>query len=317
MSYPTPPLDLLRTFEVCARLLSFTAAADALGTTQPAVSQQIKRLEQDLATPLFERIYRGIELTPQGTMLLAYVQRGLDAIDTGVQLVRTQGHHEVLQVATDFAFAAYWLMPRLPRFHQRHPELDVSLVTSNRSLAELPGDVDVAIVFGNGQVKHSESHLLFHEEVYPVCSPRLLAGKPAPTRHNLTDWPLLQLKAGAGQRWFDWPGLLRALGIAQPPTFAPLAFDNYTLLIQAAVAGQGVAIGWRHLVDDLIAQGLLCRLLDAPVVSSHGYYLIRPERKRRARVVQAFADWIADELAADASGVKPDTLTEPRRWRRG
>ncbi len=299
MPSSSPPLDLLRAFEACARLLSFTAAADELGTTQPAVSQQIKRLEQELATRLFDRVYRGIELTAQGQLLLEHVQRGLESIDAGVQRVRTQMQNDVLQVATDFAFASYWLMPRLPRFQQLHPHVDVSLVTSNRSVSEPPADVDVAIVFGDGQVKHGESHLLFHEEVFPVCSPRLLAGRPSPRLDNLAGWPLLQLRTGAGNRWFDWSSLFKALGISQPPTFAPLTFDNYTLLIQAAIAGQGVAIGWRHLVDDFLDQGVLCRLLDDRVVSRYGYHLILPGRKRRARLIQLFASWLQAELATD------------------
>lgn len=292
-----PPLDLLRAFEACGRLLSFTAAADELGTTQPAVSQQMKRLELELATRLFDRVYRGIELTAQGQLLLEHVQRGLESLDTGVRLVRAQTQSELLQVATDFAFAAYWLMPRLARFHQRHPQVDVSLITSNRSMSEIPADVDVAITFGDGQVKHGESHLLFYEEVFPVCSPGLLAGRPPPTRNNLASLPLLQLRTGPGHRWFDWSGLFQSLGISQPPTFAPLTFDNYTLLIQAAIAGQGVAIGWRHLVDDLLDQGVLCRLMDERVVSSYGYHLILPGRKRRARLVHAFASWLQAELS--------------------
>src|SRR3990167_9540682 len=111
-------LDVLRVFESAARQLSFTAAASELGTSQPAISQQIKRLEQQLATRLFDRVYRGIALTDAGELLLSYVQDGLQSLDAGLLAVTAQQQHEVLQVATDFAFAAYWLMPRLQRFHQ-------------------------------------------------------------------------------------------------------------------------------------------------------------------------------------------------------
>src|SRR5471030_2400000 len=126
-------LDLLRAFEAAARQRSFTAAAVELGTTQPAISQQIKRLEEQLTTRLFDRIYRCIELTEAGAILFEQVQLGLQNIDAGLTAISAQQSHEVLQVATDFAFAAYWLMPRLHRFHEANPQVDVSLVTSERN----------------------------------------------------------------------------------------------------------------------------------------------------------------------------------------
>lgn len=294
------PLELLRVFESAARLLSFTAAAGELGTTQPAVSQQIKRLEKLLAVRLFDRIHRGIALTESGQVLQQHVQAGLESIDAGIAAVTAQHPHEVLQVATDFAFAAYWLMPRLPRFRQAHPELDVGLISSDSSPISLRSDIDVAIAFGDGRFKHGEALRLFSEEVFPVCSPRLLEGRKLPLAPQaLTELPLLHLKPEASSRWFDWGGVYRALGIDGSPAPAGLRFDNYTLLIQAAIAGQGVAIGWRHLVDELLEQGLLCRPVAEAVESRFGYYAVLPERKRRMRLVQRFVDWLQAELEQD------------------
>lgn len=291
------PLDTLRVFESAARLQSFTGAAVELGSTQPAISQQIKRLERQLACRLFDRIYRGIVLTEAGELLLGYVQQGLAMLDSGVAAVTMQQQHEVLQVATDFAFAAYWLMPRLERFHQLHPEVDVSLVTSERGLGVLPPETDVAIIFGDGRFKNGQVHPLFHEEVYPVCSPRLLEGRPAPLPPvALARLPLLHLRPESRSRWLDWSGVFRALDISEPPSSGMLRFDNYTLLIQAAIAGQGVAIGWRHLVDDLLAQGLLCRVCAESVRTEYGYYVLLPERKRRQRLVESFVIWLQSEL---------------------
>ncbi|AHL74217.1 LysR family transcriptional regulator [Stutzerimonas stutzeri] len=296
------PLDALRVFESAARQQSFTAAALELGSTQPAISQQIKRLEQQLAVRLFDRVYRGIVLTEAGEMLLGYVQQGLGALDAGLAAVTAKQQHEVLQVATDFAFAAYWLMPRLERFHQLHPEVDVSLVTSERGLGVLPSETDVAIVFGDGRSKHGEAHLLFHEEVYPVCSPLLLkeqertASLPPAALARL---PLLHLRPESRSRWLDWSSLFRALGITETPSSGMLRFDNYTLLIQAAIAGQGVAIGWRHLVDELLAQGLLCRVGSESVLTKFGYFVVLPERKRRQRLIGSFVDWLQAELTED------------------
>jgi putative choline sulfate-utilization transcription factor len=290
-------LDVLRVFESAARQLSFTAAASELGSSQPAISQQIKRLEQQLAVRLFDRVYRGIALTEAGTLLLRYAQDGLHSLDAGLQAVTAQQQHEVLQVATDFAFAAYWLMPRLQRFNQLHPEVDVSLITSARDLGTLSSEIDVAISFGDGRLKHAEAQLLFAEEVFAVCSPGLLKDRPLPMPvEALVELPLLHLRPESRSRWFDWNGLFQAYGIVEAPSPGNLRFDNYTLLIQAAIAGQGVAIGWRHLVDELLAQKLLCRVCAEVAHSAYGYYLVLPERKRRQRLTKSFVDWLQAEL---------------------
>ncbi|MCJ2373962.1 LysR family transcriptional regulator [Pseudomonas sp. RGM 3321] len=297
-SFGDVSLDLLRAFEVAARLRSFTAAALELGTTQPAVSQQIKRLEEQLATRLFDRIYRGIELTDAGEVLFSHVQAGLQSIDSGVIAITEHHQHEVLQVATDFAFAAYWLMPRLHRFHKVNPDVDVSLVTSERTHSMLRADIDVAVLFGDGRFKQGESHWLFSEEVFPVCSPQLLAGRQTPLPNDaLRDFPLLHLRGESINNWFDWAGVFRALDIPQAPAPGQLRFDNYTLLIQAAIGGQGIAIGWKHLVDDLLDQGLLCRPIAGAAISGQGYYVVLPQRKRRVQIVQQFVDWLASEQA--------------------
>lgn len=290
-------LDTLRTFEAAARYLSFTAAAVELGTSQPAVSQQIKRLEGQLKVRLFDRVYRGIALTEAGERLFMQVGEGLRALETGLLEAANDGQHEVLQVATDFAFAAYWLMPRLHRFHQSHPQVDVSIVTGDRTHGVLRTDTDIAIVFGDGRFPgHTESRWLFDEEVFPVCSPALLKGHDVPLpAQALRGFPLLHLRSGQGNRWFDWAGVFQKLGIATAPAPGQLRFDNYTLLIQAAIGGQGVAIGWRHLVDGLLEQGLLCRPVSATVRSNLGYHLVLPSRKRRGRMIERFVDWLMAE----------------------
>ncbi len=289
-------LELFRAFEAAARQQSFTAAAIELGTTQPAISQQIKRLEEQLGTRLFDRIYRGIELTEAGTILFEQVQAGLQSIDAGLSAITAQHQHEVLQVATDFAFAAYWLMPRLHRFHAANPQVDVSLVTSERNHNMLRTDIDVAVFFGDGRFKQGESRWLFSEEVFPVCSPLLLKDRPLPlSAQALAEFPLLHLRAGNSNSWFEWSGVFRELGITSPPAPGQLRFDNYTLLIQAAIGGQGVAIGWRHLVDNLLAQGLLCRPIAETVLSRLGYYVVLPQRKRRGVLIRQFVDWLMEE----------------------
>lgn len=287
-------LESLRVFEAAARLRGFTPAALELGTTQPAVSQQIKRLELQLATRLFDRIYRGIELTQAGQTLFEQVHGALQAMDAGVADATGRTQHEVLQVATDFAFAAFWLMPRLQRFREAYPQVDVSLVTGERSQAMLRPDIDVAVLFGDGRFQHGESRWLFDEEVFPVCSPALAPDRPL-AAEALQRLPLLHLRGEQTSRWFDWSGVFRGLGLVSPPPPGQLRFDNYTLLIQAAIAGQGVAIGWRHLVDGLVEQGLLCRPLYGSLRSARGYYVVLPPRKRRGALIGRFVEWLEQE----------------------
>ncbi|WP_028633165.1 choline sulfate utilization transcriptional regulator [Pseudomonas parafulva] len=287
-------LDTLRVFEAAARLRGFTAAALELGTTQPAVSQQVKRLEAQLGTRLFDRIYRGIELTEAGQLLFAHVSQAMHTLNDGIAQASGRHQREVLQVATDFAFAAFWLMPRLQRFHEAYPQVDVSLVTGERSQGMMRPDIDVAVLFGDGRFRQGESRWLFDEEVFPVCSPGLIGGKPL-SAEALQRLPLLHLKGEQSSRWFDWAGVFHGLGVASPPPPGQLRFDNYTLLIQAAIAGQGVAIGWGHLVDSLVDQGLLCRPLQGSLRSARGYYAVLPPRKRRGALIERFVSWLEQE----------------------
>jgi DNA-binding transcriptional LysR family regulator len=145
---------------------------------------------------------------------------------------------------------------------------------------------------------------LFSEEVFPVCSPLLLKDRPLPLpAQSLLEFPLLHLRGEHSSNWFDWSGVFRELGITSAPAPGQLRFDNYTLLIQAAIGGQGVAIGWRHLVDNLLAQGLLCRPIAETVISRLGYYVVLPQRKRRGALIQTFVDWLMAEQASSAQSL--------------
>lgn len=182
--------------------------------------------------------------------------------------------------------------------------MDVSLVTSERNHATLRSDIDVAVLFGDGRFKQGESLWLFNEEVFPVCSPQWLKEQVAPlTVQTLQDCPLLHLRQENNSQWFDWNSVFRELGITAAPTPGQLRFDNYTLLIQAAIAGQGVAIGWRHLVDNLLEQNWLCRPISHTVTSRLGYYVVQPQRKRRGQLVDRFVEWLVAEQASSAQSL--------------
>ena len=296
MSKTLISLDLLRVFEACGRCQGFTAAAVELGMTQPAVSQQMQRLEHELGSALFDRVHRGIRLTAAGQALLPSVQQALALVRDAVALASARPQRSALLVATDFAFAAHWLMPRLARFYQLNPAIDVSLVTSNRALHKLAPDIDLAIVFGDGRMQGAESQLLFREEVFPVCSPRLLQETyGADSAQVLRSAPLLHLKPAAGQHWLDWPTVCAQGHWLRTSSAGGIAFDNYSMVLGAAVAGQGVALGWRHLVDHLLDPSVLCRLPMASLVSRFGYHLMTPQHKRQTPSSRSLVDWLLSE----------------------
>jgi DNA-binding transcriptional LysR family regulator len=181
------------------------------------------------------------------------------------------------------------------------PQVDVSLVTSERNLGTLrSGYRRSGAVRRRPLQAWRERICCFNEEVFPVCSPQLAQGPRAPAARALCGLPAAAPAPGKRSRWFDWNGLFRELGITGTPTPGHVALRQLHLLIQAAIAGQGVAIGWRHLVDNLLEQNWLCRPISSTVISRLGYYVVQPQRKRRGQLVDRFVEWLVAEQANSA-----------------
>ncbi|WP_250509785.1 LysR substrate-binding domain-containing protein [Caballeronia sp. GACF4] len=290
-----PPMQALSMFESAARLASFTAAARELGSTQPAVSQRVVQLEEALGVPLFERGHRGVTLTEDGVRLFEAVRQGLDIIRTATGEIRARNAQRTLTLLTDFGFATYWLMPRLPQFKALMPDVDVKIVTS-QNVSDADGEpADVVIAFGSSRAQWSSPHAirLFPESVVPVCSPALVARNKPSRAADLLDLPLLHLQATLPERWLSWAGWFEAHGLSAPPAQGGFTFNSYALVTHAAVMGQGVALGWAPLVDDLIAKGHLIALDDTPLVTDRGYVLVT--QREPSAVVRAFSNWLLDE----------------------
>ncbi|MDR5784242.1 LysR family transcriptional regulator [Caballeronia sp. LZ065] len=291
-----PPMQALLMFESAARLASFTAAARELGSTQPAVSQRVVQLEEALGAALFERGHRGVTLTEDGVRLFEAVRQGLDVIRTATADIRSRRAQRTLTLATDFGFATYWLMPRLPQFKALMPDVDVKITTSQSMPSATGQHADVVIVFGDTQADWSPRRAvkLFPECVMPVCSPALLHKVQAPrTPADFLALPLLHLEATHPERWLSWSAWFEVHGLAAPPTQGGFTFNSYALVTHAAVMGQGVALGWAPLVDELIATGQLVALRDTPLVTERGYMLVTP--REPAAAVRAFSDWLLEE----------------------
>lgn len=293
---PLPQLQSLVYFESAARLLNFTAAAEELGTTQPAVSHRVRKMEESLGIPLFRRLHRGVVLTDEGRLMYETVRDSLEAIRLTTTQVSATRSHETLTLLTDFGFAKFWLMPRLPSLQARLPGLQLRILTSQSEFDPRSDQVDLAILFGAGTWAGCSSRLLFPERVVPVCSPSLLARfGPIERPSQLALLPLLHLEGADSGRWLEWSDWFAAQGLAPGNAVPNLGFNDYSLVIQAALAGQGVALGWAPLVDDLLRQGELVPAIDLPHVTHRGYHLVAPGRGAMGGARLRFHDWVRSE----------------------
>lgn len=297
--YLLPPLDLFHTFEAVARRRSFTLAGHELCLTQSAVSRQIRVLEDALGLRLFHRLHRAIALTPEGQRLFESVTRGLDDVSACLAVLGAAAKAPQITVCASVAFAWFWLMPRLERFGALQPDTDLRVLATDQPVLPGAGEVDVAILFGSGQWEGLEARLLFGERVYPVCSAAYLRDHAALHRpEDMLDQTLLHLEYGrpsfGGVDWRTW--LLRQ-GVNGQPVRRGLRFNSYPMVLQAAEAGQGVALGWSYVTDPLLAEGRLVCPLDHTVETRDGYFVCTSNDVDRAASITSFLDWISAEAA--------------------
>ncbi|TGD99382.1 transcriptional regulator GcvA [Methylobacterium nonmethylotrophicum] len=292
-----PPLNALRAFEAAARLGSFKAAADELGVTHGAVSQQVRGLEAWLQARLFERHNRRVVLTPAACTYLAEVGPALDRIAAAT----AQYGHEaqgVLRVNAPATFALRWLVPRLARFRAQHPAIQVRLETANQPLEALPAPYDVVIRGGPDTFYGFTARPFLSEQRLPVCSPGLRERVPLDTLQDLSRHTLLH-SASLPRLWDDW---LAAAGIPGLAPAAALTLDHFYLTLQAALDGIGLAMGPTALIADDLAAGRLVAPFPGPRLPARTYCTY--VREGRAETVAAFLAWIEGEGAGlpDDSG---------------
>ena len=298
-----PPISALRALEAAARHASFTRAAHELNVTQSAISHQIKTLEELWGLKLFKRTVRGVAPTPTGEEFAKVTREFFERITRTLDALRISSSHEPLRVDTLQSFAVKWLVPRLGRFHEFHPEIDVWISTHDRLIDFGTDDVDLAIRLGRGQYPGLHASLLMHEEVYPVCTPGFFAhdGLPESPR-DLLDYPLL-LRLGEPnhpnwEQWFEAAGLP---GVR--PSEGP-RFPDSNMAIEASKDGLGVALArTAHVADDLVT-GELIRLFDVVCPSSVAYYLVCPEGHENEPRVAVFRKWIIGEAIAMQAGAE-------------
>jgi putative choline sulfate-utilization transcription factor len=288
-----PPLQALVVFEAAARLGNFTAAGNELGLSQPAVSQRIQSLENLVNAPLFERRHRGVKLTESGSSLYLIVRNSLN--DISEQLDRTRRQRSVLRIDTDMGFASYWLLPRLERLQALIPGVEVQVTTSPNDYNFRDSNADLAIYFGQGTWPGAQTQRLFPESVFPVCNQHIRNALPRDiVPEDLVNYPLLKLPETRPQRWLTWEDWFRQHQVFARSHSASRTFNAYSLVIQAALDGQGVALGWLPLIAPFLASKQLVQC-GPQMRTERGYYLISASNKPGTAQQEKVKAWLLDE----------------------
>ena len=296
--YNLPHLAFFQGFEAAARTLSFTKAAEELFVTQSAVSRQIKALEDNLGLKLFERRPRSLTLTEDGQSLYRIATDVLDRLQIAIDRLRAESRASQLSITTTTGFASLWLIPRLSRFTALHPDIDVRISATTDMLNLERSLIDLAIRYCKPETVPQGAVRLFGEEMIPVCSRALLHDKTRPLKRpqDLAHHTLLHFDyAGAETMYMDWGTWLTALGIGELKSGGALHFSQYEQMIQAAISGQGVALGRQPLVSDLIESGALVAPFKQTLVGSRAYFIIESRLSAGKPQVSEFAQWLLAE----------------------
>jgi len=288
MARHLPPLNSLKNFEAAGRLLSFTLAAKELNVTQAAVSHQIKVIEDYLGVALFGRYPRKLVLTEQGKTLLPEITGVFDKLSNAISGVCQEPLSKMVSVRLAPSFAAKWLSPRLKYFWLQHPEIDLCLYHAHPAVNFSREEIDIAVTYGRGDWPNLVVEPILSLDFYPVCAPSFMSNdKPLRTIDNLRYYTLLH--DANYECWTDW---VKLAGVDNINTHKGTIIDDTNVLIQAAVDGQGVALGSTTFVQDLIDAGRLVKPFDITLVNDFAYYIVCPPAHLKNPSVQAFRDWL-------------------------
>ncbi len=286
----------LRTFVAVAESGSFTGAARELGVGQPAASHAVAKLEGELGVPLFERSTRGLTMTAAGRLLHRRLHGALSEVDDAVEAVRRLGSNDVVSLSVSTSLANFWLLPRLPDFKRRHPDIDLRVITTDSDDAVGLDDADLWIPLGLDHPSHLEATLFRVERIVPVASPAVaaeLSGGARPDPSTLLNAPLLHLEERYRPRynWNRWFAD-HEVDVARP--LGGYRSNDYSLVLQAALDGQGVALGWEHIVAPLVDSRRLIALA-APIETDQPFPILQRRSgpgASRSDKVALLRDWL-------------------------
>jgi LysR family transcriptional regulator, glycine cleavage system transcriptional activator len=284
-----PPLETLRVFEVACRHGSYSEAARELNVTHSAVSQRIRQLEDELGLTLFERQGNRMVPTPSGVRLQAGVSGAFSELGAALGSLRARRTDAEITVSLLPVMAARWLVPRLPRFKARYPRINLNIKTG-QSLANFKSDgVDIAIRFGMGIWKGLRATKLLGEEFFPVCSPSFNDGRLPKDIAAMLSLPLLV------DRNLSWRAWFRSAGVKLDREIVGTSFTDTNSLMEAAVTGQGIALGRMSFTRSDILTGKLVRLSDHSLPVSYCHYAVHPIASESNPALVAFRDWLVEE----------------------
>ena len=280
----------LRAFEAAARHMSFTRAGEELGVTQAAISHQVKTLENALNVRLFRRLTRKLALTAEGRSLFAVVGEAFDRIADVTDELVAGGVSGSLEVSLSPYVSAAWLSPRIGRFWRLHPSIDLRLHHSVEQVNFAQSTADLAVLWGRGDWPGLLCDLLLRTSLSPVCSPGLMIENPITRPDDLRHHTLLNREKFEG--WSDW---LAAAGVTGADVRSRATFDDHNVLMQAAIEGQGVALGGIEMLTAELATGRLVQPFELSVETDFAYYIVYPPEALGRPKVKAFREWLLSE----------------------
>ena len=285
-----PPLNWLRAFEVSARCLNFTHAAEELFLTQGAVSQQIRQLESPLGVALFKRLPRGLGLSEEGQAYLPVVQDAITRLAVGTNEIFGQHKRRPIKVRGSLAFFVHWLAPKLQAFSQAHPHVDIRYI-SNIWVKELDGEDDMEIRWGHGQWPGLVSQRLTWDTLFPVCSAGLMAKSPLTVPADVSNHPLLHV-LGYEEGWGYW---LNMVGAHSVDFSTGMQFDTLISTLRMAELGQGIALARSSMVDEMLRDGRLVEPFTQRIDASESFYLVRDSGAEQHPDAAIFSTWLVEQ----------------------
>jgi LysR family glycine cleavage system transcriptional activator len=299
MARRLPPLNGLKAFEAAARSESFTRAAEELNVTPGAVSHQVKALEDTFGLKLFHRERQRLILTEAGRDYLTVIRDAFDLIAVGTERLLQRQESGVLTVSTSPDFAAKWLVNRLSRFAENCPGVDLRVAAAPHYVDFARDEVDVAIRHGDGHWPGLDVVRLYSERLFPVCSPKLVAGRNRITKAaDLLKFPLLRLEDAK-----NWTRLFEAAGVKATVGPGPV-LNRASMLIDAAINGQGIALARTALAAWDLINGRLVRPIDVSLRMANTYWIVCPMAISNAPKIATFRNWILAEAADDTRRLK-------------
>lgn len=292
-----PPLNSLRAFEVAARLGGFVAASSELNVTPAAISHQVKLLEAHLGVELFRRLPRGMELTNAGRELLPEISRGLSHFSRAIGSLSGGELRGTLRVNVPPSFATLWLVPRLDGFLNAFPDIQLHMTAYNRAPDLMNDEVDIRIAYGKGNYPGLKTDYIMEETIFPICAPSLLNKSPIRRMADIKNHTLIHdFNVGDDEPSMTWAHWLRGSGVKENMISRHVRYSDTILMVEAAVNGQGVALGRSSVVADHLKSGRLIKPLNIQQTSEYAYYMITTDEGAEKPRVRAFLDWLKRQV---------------------